>query len=159
MKSLFEKLPTDIQEKMLDNQIQQGNHKDHNVFIRNIFATKNGGGFDWGASIEGAMYWHTVIENAEKEYLNIIPLDVLNYPINGDILCYVGDNIESILNRERKCVCFMRKNDRILSWGFAESIEDAKVMTHTATWNYAIPVDIFDEYLETVGNSLLLESL
>ena len=43
----WEKLPVEIQERMLQCQEEQGNKKDESVFIRKINEVKSDGGFNW----------------------------------------------------------------------------------------------------------------
>lgn len=59
--SEYELLPVDIQCRMLECQVEQGNKKDRNVFIDNMMALVRRGGFDWKETLEGEAFWYSVI--------------------------------------------------------------------------------------------------
>lgn len=48
--------PTEVVEKMLERQVQQGNERDVSVFEDDISS-----GFTWGKTIEGYEFWESVI--------------------------------------------------------------------------------------------------
>lgn len=50
--ALFDELPFEIQEKMLENQMLQGNNRNLDVFRQSPDAAKDQGGFDWHESVE-----------------------------------------------------------------------------------------------------------
>lgn len=58
----FKDLPVEIQEKMLDEQVRQGNKRDAEVFEINIWANNRLGGFTWSESVEGHAFWEKVID-------------------------------------------------------------------------------------------------
>lgn len=57
----FKDLPVEIQERMLDEQVQQGNPRNAEVFEKDTTADAYEGGFTWGHSVEGYNFWHEVI--------------------------------------------------------------------------------------------------
>jgi hypothetical protein len=60
----FDKLPKEIQERMLECQIEQGNLRNADVFIKEILSTADQGGFYWRDTMEGWDFWAKVlIEN------------------------------------------------------------------------------------------------
>ena len=82
----FKDLPVEIQERMLDEQVRQGNPRDAEVF--EVYAASHalGGGFTWGKSVEGYDFWNRIIRmgNLDVFYekypkrptLKIIPLHI-----------------------------------------------------------------------------------
>ena len=75
----FKDLPVEIQEKMLDEQVQQGNPRNAEVFERNIGADAIGGGFLWADSEEGFDFWAKILEDEKypkQSPLKIIPLHI-----------------------------------------------------------------------------------
>jgi len=57
----FKDLPEEIQERMLDEQVRQGNTRDTEVFEVEASAGFPEGGFTWGDSIEGHVFWAEII--------------------------------------------------------------------------------------------------
>lgn len=69
----FKALPIEIQTRMLDCQEEQGNERSEDPFIHSISESLVGGGFNWGASIKGDVFWNSIldednIENFFKRY-------------------------------------------------------------------------------------------
>jgi len=61
----FKDLPVEIQERMLDEQVRQGNPRNAEVFEKNITALPLEGGFLWGSSVEGSDFWAEIIHNGD----------------------------------------------------------------------------------------------
>ena len=59
----FDELPIEIQEKMLDEQVRQGNKRNAEAFENNIIANKRLGAFNWSESVEGYDFWEEIIQN------------------------------------------------------------------------------------------------
>ena len=57
----FKDLPTEIQQRMLDEQERQGNKRDVKVFEESIIAHVSGGGFSWVRTVEGFIFWKKII--------------------------------------------------------------------------------------------------
>jgi hypothetical protein len=55
-------LPVEIQEKMLEEQVKQGNPRNPSVFIQAIYQNRMGGGFTWYESTDGAAFWGEIVE-------------------------------------------------------------------------------------------------
>lgn len=53
--------PTEIVEKMLERQVEQGNPKDVSVFEKVRSSTKPENGFNWHDTIEGIEFWCAVL--------------------------------------------------------------------------------------------------
>lgn len=54
-------IPEEIKNRMMDCQEEQGNPRDWRVFKKKSDASDNGGGFDWGETLEGYGFWMEVI--------------------------------------------------------------------------------------------------
>jgi hypothetical protein len=59
----FKNLPVEIQERMLNEQVQQGNPRNAEVFENNIIANNRLGAFNWSESVEGYDFWEEIIQN------------------------------------------------------------------------------------------------
>jgi len=57
----WDELPLEIQEKMLQRQVEQGNPRDPSVFEKQIDANIEEGGFDWYKTYEGSRFWAYII--------------------------------------------------------------------------------------------------
>lgn len=55
--------PTEVIEKLLDNQELQGNKRDISVFENDIELHKAEGGVNWTETPEGEIFWHEVLLN------------------------------------------------------------------------------------------------
>ena len=72
--SRFEKLPQEIQETMLERQVDAGNRRDPNIFIKHLSASTHSGGFNWCDSVEGEDFWMEVIDDNDIEaYYYVYP--------------------------------------------------------------------------------------
>lgn len=82
----FNDLPVEIQERMLDEQVRQGNPRCAEVFEEYITATPSDGGFVWAKSVDGYDFWNRIIENGDfsdfyakypkRPLLKVIPLHI-----------------------------------------------------------------------------------
>ena len=57
----FKDLPVEIQERMLDEQVRQGNPRNADVFERRTTAPGREGGFNWSKSVDGFDFWDRII--------------------------------------------------------------------------------------------------
>jgi len=55
--------PSEIVEKMLENQVLQGHPRDVSVFEKCKVSGRLGFGFDWGTTDDGHDFWNDVINN------------------------------------------------------------------------------------------------
>lgn len=65
----FNELPVKIQRRMLECQVEQGNPADSGVFMKQIDAIKENGGFDWFDTLEGHIAWSYAITNDYYRFL------------------------------------------------------------------------------------------
>ena len=82
----FKDLPVEIQERMLDEQVRQGNKRDAKVFEEYIMAGIRGGGFSWSRTVEGYIFWEKIIHDGnfavfydkypKRPALTVIPLHI-----------------------------------------------------------------------------------
>ena len=57
----FKDLPVEIQQRMLDEQVRQGNKRDAEVFADRLYCPKRQGGFLWAQSVEGTDFWTEIL--------------------------------------------------------------------------------------------------
>ena len=57
----FIELPTEIQDKMLEEQVRAGNIRDSKIFQIDITAATSGGGFDWDNSENKGNFWNDIL--------------------------------------------------------------------------------------------------
>jgi transcription antitermination factor NusG len=58
-------IPQEIVDRILEYQLAQTGKKDINVFVNQIFANKELGGFNYNETIEGYDFWHEIIINGK----------------------------------------------------------------------------------------------
>ena len=57
----WKELPVEIQEKMLEEQVKQGNEGNENIFIYDLCSGKSSKGFTWGQTLEGDEFWKQIL--------------------------------------------------------------------------------------------------
>ena|SRR5690554_511685 len=83
----FKDLPKEIQERMLNEQVRQGNPRNAEVFEKKIAADEDQGGFYWIKSAEGHAFWDRILFDGnfavfyekyppKKPALKVIPLHI-----------------------------------------------------------------------------------
>jgi hypothetical protein len=66
--------PTEVIEKMLERQVEQGNPKKKSIFERNYACNAKNGGFDWDRTTEGQLFWCEVLrEEKFKTFFDKYP--------------------------------------------------------------------------------------
>ena len=63
----FDELPVEIQEKMMERQVEQGNKRNEEVFRRHLRSSAVKGGFTWDDTPEGALFWSKVLDGGKME--------------------------------------------------------------------------------------------
>jgi hypothetical protein len=82
----FKDLPIEIQQRMLDEQVRQGNPRNAEVFEADISAATAEGGFLWKESVDGYDFWDKIVFSGnftefyakypKPPLLKVIPLHV-----------------------------------------------------------------------------------
>ena len=81
----FKNLPVEIQQRMLDEQVRQGNKRDAEVFVECMYSAKSQGGFTWAQSVEDTGFWTEILlkgnfvvffEKYPKRPLKVITLHI-----------------------------------------------------------------------------------
>src|SRR5690554_5092218 len=98
----FKDLPVEIQERMLDEQVRQGNPRCAEVFEEHIAAPTREGGFFWARSVDGYDFWEKIIvvgnftefygKYPKRPLLKVTPLHVkiLN---SKKLLAYIAEKL------------------------------------------------------------------
>lgn len=60
-------IPVVIVERMMFEQLSQGNNLNINIFDNQIMATREQGGFDWDKTVDGYEFWSNVIEKLDYD--------------------------------------------------------------------------------------------
>lgn len=68
-KNRISHFPKKVKEMMLLNQAKQGNKMNLKVFEVDEFSQKDKGGFDWGDTPEGYLFWQRIILNEDFEII------------------------------------------------------------------------------------------
>lgn len=84
----LENFPIEVVEKMLEEQIKQGNVLSLEVFFDCLSADKLQGGFNWGETEDGKEFWKKVIQK------NNFDLFFEKYPKNNNLVYVVGNGNE-----------------------------------------------------------------
>lgn len=61
----LEGFPIEVVQKMVDEQVRQGNNADVSVFQGNAASLYSEGGFLWRESLEGMLFWNNIIVNRQ----------------------------------------------------------------------------------------------
>ncbi len=59
----LECFPIEVVQKMVNEQVRQGNKADVLLFQKRVYAARVSGGFDWGRSFMGLKFWRDVLIN------------------------------------------------------------------------------------------------
>ena len=78
--------PIEVVEKMIEEQVRQGNCPNVEVFQRSVTSEVEGGGFDWYDTDDGMDFWEEVIANSNFE------LFFKKYPKKPNLVYIVGDS-------------------------------------------------------------------
>lgn len=79
-------MPIEVVEKMIEEQVAQGNCPNVEIFQKNLTADNVDGGFNWYESDGGSEFWIEVIENDNFE------LFFEKYPKKPNLVYIVGDS-------------------------------------------------------------------
>ena len=138
----WENLTKEIQDKMLEYQVQQGNPRNPVVFINNIKASRPQEGFTWHRTPEGQHFWDNIISGNISRFYKKYPkttypkvMRVSDYPITSN-------------NKGFKRVVFMEKKGHYLAWDGAETIKDAEKVLTVSSWKFAKDIESEDEIVE-----------
>jgi len=127
--------PTEVVEKMLERQVEQGNKRDVSVFEEDSWATTFKHGFSWENTIEGNAFWYDIISRKnfdlffEKYPKQKQKMKEQELPLPRVVLVRDEDEGEW-----RPRVLFMIKNGKYLCWSNVETIEDSENIYDTNCW-------------------------
>ena len=84
----LKEFPTEIVEKMLECQVEQGNRKDVSIFENSSSESKTHGGFDWDKTSEDRNFWTRVIANKDFNVFfdkypktNLVQKEIIGYKL------------------------------------------------------------------------------
>ena len=122
----FDKLPFEIQERMLEEQVKQGNPRDLNVFRKIIQADYNG--FYWDETKEGFSFWSGILSDSNVEtFFEKYPRNKSNFKLPENWYVVVTEENREVLSDWR------------LGKGYAKPIEAGKIVgmiNYTLSRNY-----------------------
>ena len=78
--------PIEVVEKMIEEQVKQGNYPNVEVFQNNITADRNNDGFSWDDAEDEYDFWEAVIDNDNFD------LFFEKYPKKANLVYIVGDS-------------------------------------------------------------------
>ena len=82
-RDMCEGLPWPILEKMVENQVLQGNAKNPEIFCADICAAKLDGGFDWDITKEGEVFWYNILIHGQlHKFFELYPTDEILFEIS-----------------------------------------------------------------------------
>jgi len=138
----YDKLPIEIQERMLLEQEKQGYGRNPEVFRKYLQADAEHRGFDWSKTDDGYEFWFSILTwgafdrffvrypKKEEELLEL-EKDTKTYPRVMEV-----SNFENFSNPKTRVV-FMEKNGKYLAWSNASTLEEAEKTFIVAYWPYA----------------------
>lgn len=93
----FDKLPFEIQERMLEEQVKQGNPRDLNVYRESIGAEFNG--FSWDKTKEGFSFWSGILSNNKIEtFFEKYPRNKSNFKLPENWYVLVTEDNREVLS-------------------------------------------------------------
>lgn len=119
--------PKEVIDRMLEEQVRQGNKKDIGVFEDFITASKSDGGFDWADTIEGHYFWNDVINVDFNLFFKMYPKS--KYPK----VMYVCNDKE---RRTFKRVVIARIDRGYVAIKDATTLEEAAKSIELTVWKY-----------------------
>jgi|SRR5690554_6120698 len=135
----YDKLPVEIQERMLLEQEKQGNKRNPDIFRKRFHAAAEHEGFDWNKTEDGSDFWLDILTEGyfdcfferypKKEEL--LEKNTKTYPRIMEV-----SNFENFLNSVVRVV-LMEKNGKYITWKNASTLEEAEKSLNTTCWNYA----------------------
>ena len=138
-KLTYDKLPVEIQERMLLEQEKQGNGRNPDIFRKNLHAGMFHEGFNWDKTDDGQHFWVSVLDGDfdcffkryPKKEEALLKKDTKTYPRVMEV-----SNFEDFSN-SRIRVVFMEKNGKYFAWLRASTLEEAEKTLSIAWWDYA----------------------
>lgn len=129
--------PTEVVEKMLERQVEQGRKRDVSIFEETRCSGSRG--FYWDKTLEGHEFWKDVIERKNFDTF-FATYPKATYPkvmmVSAD-----GDDWQ-------KRVVIAHKCGKYVAWSNATTIKDADMEIFTTTWGYAKDVDTESQPME-----------
>ena len=129
----WNELPKEIQDKMLEHQVAQGNKRDPEVFIRDIASNKYRNGFNWEEVQEDYNFWYITLLLDINYFYTIYP----KYPK----VMIVSNKPITESNPGVKRVVFMEKCGSYLAWTDTDTLEKAEKEVNTSFWKYAEDIE------------------
>jgi len=123
----FDELPVEIQEKMLEEQVNQGNKRDPEVFRKAICASQTG--FTWNMTCLGDDWGEILLYKNYTPFYNLYPKNY--YPRIMEV-SNTPDFTDKIIR-----VVIAHKCNRYISWSYAETFKEAEKEICITIWNYA----------------------
>lgn len=139
--------PTEVVEKMLERQVEQGGKRDVSIFEE--VRCSAGSGFYWDRTPEGHEFWKNVIEKRNFDAF------FTKYPKNT-YPKVMTVSMEPIARRSYsfKRVVFMEKNGVFLAWDGAETFEEAEREVQVSAWIYAEDIKPEPQPMELTINQI-----
>ena len=119
--------PIEVVQEMVNEQVRQGNNTDVGVFIKNVGASKNNGGFDWCYAISGFDFWDNVI------YRKNLNLFFKKYP--KDKNKYISKVMKKKEKKtEKKVVVSKEKYDKLVAENESLIAENESWIAENESW-------------------------
>ena len=151
----FKDLPKRIQEQMLKEQVAQGNERNEQVFIDDIWATSEYGGFDCDETELGKDNWTIIIDNDNYEtFYEIYGEDEEINFVNIDPEIGVALNEFSRLQHNPLKKCFIACSDEKVKAGQCTCIIQQPIVIEEKTGVEQISLNITIKH--TVENEITL---
>ena len=132
----WNELPKEIQDKMLEHQVAQGNGRNPEVFICNTTLNKKEKGFSWDVTPEGYGFWYKILnDNNINHFYTHYPKQI--YPKVMMVSYYPITNSNPGLKR----VVFMEKCSKYIAWSDVETLEEAEKKLSCMSWDYAKDIE------------------
>ena len=134
----WNEFPVEIQERMLECQVEQGNKRDASVFEKKIDADACSGGFDWVETEENYYFWYLIIHEGDyKGFYKLYPKQPFIPELYEGVPMEVSDHegferseVLPVICKVKGWYITMSKENVLNIWYYARPIQP-KVPTYT----------------------------
>jgi len=105
----IEGMPYAILNKMLDEQVRQGNEEGIQPFIKNRLANKAEGGFDYSVTPNGYSFWSLVLQEENYEfffeiYPELLPEEGVEEVSTEEVVTEEGLSVDSFIENNKEAL-------------------------------------------------------
>ena len=136
----IKELPKEIQERIFECQIEQGNKPTNELTLG---SNRDGYNFDWSYSTEGLDFWNKINSGNYEIFFARYPK---KEAFKERVMVVSNDNINWF-----QTVVFDNRKERYFAWFGSKTLEDSVPITRVMTWRYAKDIEETEDFKITFG--------